>query len=125
MGRKVGNVTDAELELLKILWDEGSATAKSLRVTLYPSNTASDRATVQKLLERLEAKQLIDRDRSEFVHVFTPLVSRDELVGRQIEALADRLTEGSFVPLISQLINKRLSADERGALRKVLNQKKG
>ena len=119
------HVTEAELAILKVLWDGGSRTARDIRAALYPHNTASNRATVQKLLERLESKELIDRDRSSFVHSFTARLSRDEFVGQQIDALADRLTDGSFVPLITNLVGKaRLTAEELAELRKILNPKK-
>ncbi len=63
-------VTEAELAVLELLWLESPRTARQLTEQLYPPGTPSDVATVQKLLQRLEAKELVARDRSQRVHTF-------------------------------------------------------
>src|SRR5947207_3795271 len=104
--------TDAELAVLKVLWDGGSLTARAICEQIYPSGTPSDQATVQKLLQRLEQKRLIARDRSSFAHVFRPTVTREALAGDQLEALADKLTDGSLVPFILHAVgSKQLTAE--------------
>lgn len=119
------DVTDAELAVLKRLWDRGPLTAREIRDELYPRGTASDQATVQKLLQRLEAKKCVARDRSSFAHVFRAAVSHDALVGGQLAALAERLTDGSLAPLILQAVSRqRLTAGERRQIRALLDGKK-
>ena len=56
MARRPQDVTDAELEVLRALWELGPATIRTLADRLYPRGGASEYATVQKLLERLEDK---------------------------------------------------------------------
>jgi predicted transcriptional regulator len=118
--------TDAELAILKLLWDgDEPLTARAIREQLYPSGSPSDHATVQTLLQRLERKALIVRDRSSFAHTFSAAVTREELAGDQLEALAARLTEGSMVPFILHAVsNKRLSAKERAEIRDLLDGRK-
>src|SRR5437764_1439971 len=70
MARKPQDVTDAELDVLTALWDAGPATIRKLTDRLYPAGSVAQYATVQKLLERLESKGYIRRDRSASVHVF-------------------------------------------------------
>ena len=62
---------------------------------------------MQKLLERLEDKGFVRRDRSEFVHTFTAAIDRDELIGRRLAAMADKLCGGSMVPILSQLAHNK------------------
>ena len=122
MGRKLPHITDAELAILRLLWDDGSLTARRIREVLYPAGTASDHATVQKLLQRLEEKGFVRRDRTEFAHTFTARVSRERLAGAQLESLADRLTDGSLVPFITHLAKQtKLTDEERQELRAVLD----
>jgi predicted transcriptional regulator len=124
MGGKTSRVTPAELAVLKLLWEQERLSAREMRERLYPAGTASDHATVQKLLQRLEAKGLIDRDRSQFAHVFSARVTRSEIVGEELEALAEKLTDGSLVPLIMHAVDARtLSAAERRELRALLGGK--
>jgi predicted transcriptional regulator len=121
---KPEHVTDAELAILKLLWDKGTLTARQICEALYPEGTASDQATVHKLVQRLEAKDLIARDRSSFAHVFSAKAQRNELAGQQLEELAARLTKGSMVPLIMHAVDSsRLTASERRELRDLLDGK--
>jgi predicted transcriptional regulator len=115
-------VPDAELELLKVLWEQQRLTARELAEHAYRSTTNVAIGTVQKLLQRLEAKRLIERDRSQHVHRFSATVSREEVAGRQFEALADKLTDGSIAPILMHLVQaKRLTRQERDELRRILD----
>jgi predicted transcriptional regulator len=117
--------TDAELAILKLLWDSESLSARDIREQLYPGGTPSDHATVQKLLQRLEQKKLIARDRRSFAHSFRAVVSREELAGEQLEALASKLTDGSLVPFILHAVSsKPLTAQEREEIRRLLDRGK-
>jgi predicted transcriptional regulator len=117
--------TDAELAILKLLWEGGPLSARDIREQLYPSGTPSDHATVQTLLARLERKKLVNRDRRSFAHSFTAAVTREELAGDQLEALAAKLTDGSMVPFILHAVSsKRLSPKERQEIRELLEGRK-
>ena len=121
MPRERQDVTEAELAILQLLWKGGRLSIRQLTDALHPGGDAAEYATVKKQLERMEAKHLVSRDRSLFVHVFSAQVDRQELVGRRLRALADKLCEGSFAPILSFLgSSKKLSADERKALRDLL-----
>src|SRR3954452_8874815 len=117
--------TDAELAILKLLWDGEPLTARAICDQIYPSGTPSDQATVQKLLQRLEQKRLVARDRRSFAHLFRPTVSREELAGDQLEALADKLTDGSLIPFILHAVgSKQLTVEERSEIRRLLNRRR-
>jgi BlaI family transcriptional regulator, penicillinase repressor len=117
--------SDAELAVLKLLWENERLSARDIREQLYPEGTPSDHATVQKLLQRLEQKKLIARDRRSFAHQFRAIVTREELAGEQLEALASKLTDGSMVPFILHAVNaKPLTAEERSEIRRLLDRRK-
>lgn len=121
MARSPHDVTDAELALLQVLWDRGAATVRQLTDELYPGGKASQLATVQKLLERLEAKACVCRRRQEGVYLFDASVGRDDLIGRRLEDLAEKLCGGSVTPLLTNLVRrKRLSASEYQELRDLI-----
>ena len=123
MPREAQDVTEAELVVMQRLWDVGRASIRQLADALYGDNAGpAQYATVQKQLERLEAKGFVARDRSLYVHVFSPTVDRDELIGRRIRSMAEKLCGGSLVPILSHLArNKGLSAKERQALRELID----
>jgi BlaI family transcriptional regulator, penicillinase repressor len=118
MNHRNQDVTDAELAILQTLWDEGAATIRQLIERVYQQTGPSVYGTVQKLLDRLEAKGCVERDRGGSVHVFRPAINRDELIGRRLRAVADSLCGGSLSPLLTHLVEGRgLSEQERRELR--------
>ena len=123
MPREPQDVTEAELAVMQRLWDAGRASIRQLADALYGADAgAAQYATVQKQLERLEAKRFVARDRSLYVHVFSPAIDRDELIGRRIRAMAEKLCGGSLVPILSHLArSKGLSRKERQALRELID----
>ena len=124
----VANVADAELKLLTALWDRGRSTARELTELAYGGSQGeqiapAQIATVQKLLQRLEAKGLVRRDRSEHVHGFEATISRAAFAGNQLEQMAEKLTEGSLVPFLTHLVEaKKLSKREREQLRSLFEE---
>jgi predicted transcriptional regulator len=113
MSQSLPNVTDAEWAVLQLLWDKGPATVRQLADVLYPRGGASEYATVHKLLERLEAKGYVGRQRAGGVYVFQAAIDRDAVIGQQLEALVEKMCGGSLQPLLTNLVRvKRLTAEE-------------
>jgi predicted transcriptional regulator len=121
MTQRNQDVTEAELALLQSLWDWGPATIRQLVDRVYGQGGTSVYATVQKLLDRLEGKQFVARDRTAPVHVFRAAIERDELIARRLRAVADSLCGGSLSPLLTYLVEGRgLSELERRELRALI-----
>ncbi len=126
MPRTPQDVTDAELALMRQLWDAGPATIRRLADDLYPGGCASHYATVQKLLERLEDKGYVRRDRRSNVHIFEPAVGRDELIGTRLRTIAEKLCDGSMTPLLTHLVRaNKLSPADRQSLRELIKELDG
>jgi predicted transcriptional regulator len=122
MARTPQDVTDAELAILEVLWKDAPATIRQITNNLYPQGGISPYATVQKLLERLEGKEFVVRTRGPAAHTFTAAIDRDELIGRRLQATAEKLCGGSLTPLLMHLVKtKRLTARERQELRSLID----
>jgi BlaI family transcriptional regulator, penicillinase repressor len=123
MARTPQDVTDAELAVLQVLWEQGPAAIRRITDVLYPKGGTAHYATVQKLLERLEAKGCVTRDRSGWVHTFTAAIDREELIGRRLRDMAEKLCGGSLTPLLTHLVRaRRLTAKERQDLRALIEE---
>ncbi|MCH8216572.1 MAG: BlaI/MecI/CopY family transcriptional regulator [Planctomycetes bacterium] len=115
-------LANAELAIMNLLWQSDRLTARHIREQLYPDATKAQHGTVQRLLQRLEDKGYVARDRSLSVHLFSAAILRQTYAGRQLESLADKLTAGSFAPLITHLIaEKKISRDEIDRIRGILD----
>ena len=111
---------------MDLLWQNDRMTARQIREQLYPDVDKAQHGTVQRLLQRLEDKGVVERDRSLSIHFFSATVSRQTYAGSQLESLADKLTAGSFAPLITHLVEqKKISRDEIDRIRAILDAHEG
>src|SRR5262249_41154387 len=107
---------------LQHLWDTPS-TIKQLRDALYPGGGIAEYATVQKLLDRLEENDYVARDRTGAAHVFRAVLGREELIGRRLQDMAEKLCGGSVTPLLTHLVRQgKLSSQERQELRDLIDE---
>lgn len=116
------HVTDAELTVLKALWERGTSTIRELTDALYPGGGAAHYATVQKLLERLEAKACVKRRPRGRVNVYTASRGRKDLIEHRLRETAEKLCEGSMTPLLTHLMGSvKLSRDQIAELRRLVD----
>jgi predicted transcriptional regulator len=119
-------ITDAELRVLEEIWRRGETTIRDLRDALYPQGGNSKFATVQKLLSRLVAKDLVHRRKDGANWVFRAMVARNDLIGGELRRVADRLSGNSMTPLLTCLVETgELTARDKAHLRKLLDEGPG
>jgi predicted transcriptional regulator len=104
MARTPQDVTDAELAVLQVLWQAGPATRRQIADELYPGGGPAQYTTVQKLLERLEAKGHVGRSAGGGPLTFRATLGREELIRRRLRDVADKLCGGSLTPLLMNLV---------------------
>lgn len=122
MARRPQDVTEAELDVLRALWEDGPETIRALADRLYPRGGTSEYATVQKLLERLEGKGHVARRAEGRQNVYRALVQREDLVARRLRDTAEQLCDGSLTPLLTHLVSAgRLSREELHELRRLVD----
>ena len=114
MARTAQDVTDTELAILQVLWNQGPCTRRQITDVLYPRGGPAQYATVQKLLERLEAKGFVAaKNRGQGVLTFTVSVDRDELISRKLQQMAEKLCGGSMTPLLMNLVRAQPLTDRQ------------
>jgi len=119
---KKAPLANAELAIMALLWKEDGLTARQIRERLYPDATRGQHGTVQRLLQRLETKGYVERDRSLPVHMFSATTSQQTYACNQLESLAAKLTGGSIAPLITHLVEgNKISSKEISQLRAILD----
>jgi BlaI family penicillinase repressor len=123
---EVAPITGAELRVLEELWRRGDATIRDLRDALYPRGGSTKFATVQKLLSRLVAKDLVHRRKDAANWLFRASVLRNDLIGGELRRVADRLGGNSMTPLLTCLVETgELTAKEKAHLRRLLDGQPG
>jgi len=116
-------MSDAEREVLKTLWDHGPQTVREVLERLAAQGQEWTRSTVITLLQRLERKGYVDSDKSQFAFVFRAAVSREEVMHSRMVELAEEYSEGDAVPLLLAFAERhRFSAAEIERFRKLIDE---
>jgi len=122
MSRSGREITDTELAVMRQLWRRDEATIRELTDALYPDGGHSHYATVQSLLDRLQSKKFVDREKIGRINRYRASISRAELARRRLRATADALFDGAMAPLLTHLVdNSDLQPDEISALRELID----
>jgi len=113
--------TDAELEILRVLWQRGPSTVREVHEILN-RNRPNVYTTVLKLMQIMQHKGLLRRDESERAHVYQPSFSQEETQRGLVGDLIDRAFGGSTTHLVMRALStKRASAEELAQIRELLD----
>ncbi|MFO1042262.1 MAG: BlaI/MecI/CopY family transcriptional regulator [Planctomycetaceae bacterium] len=115
-------ISDAEREVLNILWDAGQLQVKDVLARLVETGQQWTRSTVVTLLHRLEAKGYIGSDKSGYAFIYRSLVSREEVIHERVKELAGKLSNGQAVPLMLAFAERHtFTPDELARLQKMVD----
>lgn len=114
--------TDAELEILRILWKTGPSTVRSIHDVLNRERTTGY-TTALKLLQIMSDKGLVLRDTSQRAHVYRAAHAEEAMQRHLIHRLMDRAFGGSAVKLVMRALSeKKASPEELAEIRSLLDQ---
>jgi predicted transcriptional regulator len=115
--------TDAELAILRVLWERGPSTVRQVAEVL---GRETGYTTVLKLLQIMTEKGLVARDESERTHVYEAASTEDQTQRQLVSDLLDRAFGGSAAKLVLQaLAARKASPEELAAIRKLLDKRRG
>ena len=109
------SLSDAEREVLNVLWSDGPSSARQIRKAIEAKGRVWAPTTVNTLLSRLEKKGFVEVDKSDFAHVFQSKVTREGLVQKRLQELADAFCDGSKTPLMLALAETEQFSDQEVA----------
>jgi predicted transcriptional regulator len=119
------SIGEAELEVLKVLWEHGPGTVREINARVAPRGHQWAYTTVQTMLHRLQTKGCVRSGRAGVgaAHVFEAAVSRDRLLSQRLRDLADQLCDGTASPLLLALVEgQQLSPEDIRHFRRLLDQ---
>jgi predicted transcriptional regulator len=115
--------TEAELEILTVLWQRGPSTVRQVHDALL---VHSDLAytTVLSMLQIMHQKSLVSRDDAERAHVYTPALSQHQTQKQILGKLLERVFGGSATELVMQALGSTQPASpmEIGKIRARLDE---
>lgn len=117
--------TEAELELLTVLWSKGTATVREVHEEIGHERVLGY-TTVLKMFQRMMEKGLVQRTESGKAHTYRATVSQQETQSQMLRDLSERLFSGSSTQLAMHALSMRPpSAQELEDVRKILEERSG
>jgi BlaI family penicillinase repressor len=111
---KLGNV---QMQIMQVLWQRGSATARQITDDLNKAQPIAH-STVQTLLRKLEVKGAVGHSLEDRTFVFRPLSREAEVTRTATRDLMTRLFDGSAYGLVAHLLrHEQVSPEEMARLR--------
>jgi len=100
------DLTSAELEVLKALWDIAPSTVREVMNHLHHRGRKLAYTTVLTFLARLEQKGFVRSDKSGVAYVYSPRVSRERVSKSRLRTLVEELYDGAAGELVLQLVRE-------------------
>ncbi len=123
--RRADGPTDAELEILHVLWQRGPCTVRNVYESLNRIRKTGY-TTALKLLQLMAEKGLATRDESKRSHVYKASISQEEVRQQTVGTLLDRLFDGSPEKMVVHALRaKQVPPEELNRIRELLDQCEG
>jgi predicted transcriptional regulator len=117
--------TDAELAILRVLWDHGPATVRQVHDALAETRETGYTTTL-KLMQIMADKGLVTRDESSRTHVYTARLTQGETQRQLVSDLLDRAFGGSAAALVLQALRAgETSADDLRQIQELIDTHRG
>lgn len=124
-GLKISRPTDAELAILRVLWQRGPSTVRQVHEVLSREREIGY-TTILKLMQIMTEKELLERDESERTHIYQARLTQEQTQEQLVGDLLEKAFGGSASQLVMRaLAAKPASADELERIRQLLDELEG
>jgi len=117
---KLPRPTDAELEVLKVLWERGPSTVRQVHETLSQEKSVAHN-TVLTFLQIMTEKGLVVRDTSVRPQIYQATLPEKRTQRELLDDLLDRAFDGSVQKLVAAMIGQKVPEEEIAAIRRLLD----
>ena len=118
------SLSKGEWSIMNICWKKGKSTAR----VIFDESIKKKRReyqTVKTMLDRLEVKGFLKREKFGPLWLYEPTISRAKALTNAIDFFVDNVLDNTLTPLFAHFVNKeKLSADEIKALEKLIEKSK-
>jgi predicted transcriptional regulator len=116
--------TPSELEMLRLLWQLGPATARQVHEAAAESRPEMAYANVLRQLQLMHAKGLLTRDEAQRAHIYAPAQPQEAMQTNLVKELINKAFSGSGKELVLAALRGHVSAKERAEIQAILDREK-
>ena len=118
--RKSPTLTEAELRLMDVLWQKGSATVHQVMEAL-PEKPSLAYNSVLTTIRILEKKGYVKHVKDGRAHIYLPLIGKKEATRFEVRNLVGRFFQNSHEALVLNILeDQNIDADELNRLNQLL-----
>lgn len=122
MSKRDYELGDAELAVLRVLWDHGPQTVREVMERLHERGRKVAYTTVLTFLTRLAQKGVVAANKTDLAFVYRPKASRESVTRSRVRDLLEQLYDGAAGPVVMHLVeNEQLTPDEIARLRRLID----
>ncbi|MBN2278985.1 MAG: BlaI/MecI/CopY family transcriptional regulator [Candidatus Marinimicrobia bacterium] len=121
---KKNKLTPAEWEIMEVIWKTGNKV--SIRDVLDTAFSKGEKAytTIQTIMNILVKKNLLKAEKIGLVNFYTPTISREDMVNKEVKTVASRIFNGSLPAMASFLLKSdTITQEEIDEIKKIINEK--
>ena len=120
--KSLSRPTEAELEILRVLWTQGASTVREIHDTLSMEKETGY-TTSLKILQKMADKGLVERDESQRSHVYAAALAAEQTQQQLVSNLLHKAFGGAPGKLVVQALSeKKATASEMAEIRKFLDE---
>jgi len=118
--KKINEPTESELEVLQVLWKQGSATVRQVNEELN-LNREVGYTTTLKIMQIMTEKGLVNRDTATRTHIYRSSVKENTTQKNLLKKFIDKTYRGSAMQLVMQALgNQKASVEELAELKQLI-----
>ena len=108
--------TEAELEILQILWEHGASTVRFVNDSLNEKRGSNQKeigyTTTLKLMQLMHEKGLASRNEDKRTHIYSAKVHEGEMQKALLEKFVDKTFRGSAMKMVMQALGNHKTSQE-------------
>jgi len=121
---EIPKITDAEWQIMKVLWDKAPITSSEIVEILKPITKWSP-TTIYTLISRLVNKKVVRIEKGLSPYIYYPIISREECRRGESKSFLKKVYDGSLNLMLSNIVEEHeLSDEEIEELKRILDKSK-
>ncbi|GED69848.1 beta-lactamase repressor [Brevibacillus reuszeri] len=123
MSNEVPSISEAEWEVMNVLWEKKPLTANEVILSLQEKMDWKPK-TIRTLLDRLVKKKVVGVNQNQKLYTFYPLYTQEECQKAEAQTFLKRIYGGTMKSMLVQFIEEEaLTEEDMNELRSILNEK--
>lgn len=116
--------TELELQILKVLWQSSPLLAREVQGALAETGKKLAKTSVITTLNTMVGKKYLTRRKQGNTYLFSPRITDEQVAGRVLDDVVDRVFDGSTAAVVLSLFDAReIDRDDLEELRSLIDRK--